>query len=118
MTRRTRGVLLIVSLAVALVASLAVAIVGSLAVARAVVPSEMLTQALGHHGCEIGFRNLIAGCTFESSRTITTAPSGSFDETSWTITNHCPRDNIAKRLLCTAAPAGDDLEAELSEATG
>jgi hypothetical protein len=79
---------------------------------------------------------LIIGCTFKSSRTITSTPStpttidqpswhaafgsGSIEETSWDVTNHCPLGPIAKRLLCAAAatPTSDDLEVELSEATG
>jgi hypothetical protein len=124
MKRRTLGVLLVASLAVAAVATVDV------------LSSVALTQVLGQQRCEIGFRNLTIGCTFKSSRTITStrsspttidqpgwhAPfgSGSIDETSWDVTNHCPLGPIAKRLLCAAAatPASDDFELELSEATG
>ena len=49
-------------------------------------------------------------------------PSGprSIDETSWDVTDHCPLGPIAKRLLCgeDAPQASDDLEVELSKATG
>ena len=51
--------------------------------------------------------------------------SGYDDVTSWAVTSLCPQDYIAKRLPCAvasvAAPAqaaSDDLEVELSDATG
>ena len=121
MNRRAKGILLVASLAVVVVATAVV--LPSVALTRA------LTRGFAHNNCEIGFRNLIIGCTFKASRTITSTPlspadvtpSGprSIDETSWDVTNHCPLGPVAKRLLCAAAtPASDDLEVEPSEATG
>ena len=94
------------------------------------VLTAAVTRSFPHHSCGIGFRNLIIGCTFKASRTITSTPlspaditpSGprSIDETSWDVTDHCPLGPIARRLLCAeaATPASDDIEVELSEATG
>ena len=117
MNRRTKGALL----------------VGSLAVATAVASVVVLTGALAktmdpRHYCETGFSKLI-NCTYRwSSRSIGkgspifTTPSGSpasfrpsyTDVTSWGIAQ-CPQNDIARRLLCAipsdAAPAqaaGDD----------
>jgi hypothetical protein len=119
MKRRTKGVLLIGSVAVAM------------AVATVVGLSAALTRVLDPHGqCETGFSTLIS-CTYHwSSRTTTqgrpifttsTAPAHpigtilSHDETSWAVAD-CPQNYIAKRLLCAvpsvAAPvqaASDDL---------
>jgi hypothetical protein len=105
MKRRTKGVLLVASLAVATV----VATIGML--------SAALTRVLGpNHQCETGFSTLI-DCTYlASSRTTvqgrpifttSTAPSHpigtilSADQTSWAVAD-CPRNDIAKRLLCAA----------------
>jgi hypothetical protein len=122
MNRLTKAVLLIASLAAAAVATAVVP--PSLALTRAI------TRGFAHNSCEIGLRNLIIGCTFQASRTITSTPlsptditpSGprSIDETSWDVTSHCPLGPVARRLLCAATetPASDDLEVQLSEATG
>jgi hypothetical protein len=119
MKRRTKGVLLVGSVAVAM------------AVATVVGLSAALTRVLDPHGqCETGFSTLI-DCTYHaSSRTTTqgrpifttsTAPAHpigtilSHDETSWAVAD-CPQNYIAKRLLCAvpsvAAPvqaASDDV---------
>ena len=137
MNRRTKAVLLVGILAVATVVATVVAL--SAALTPALGP---LTQVLDHSRCKMGFRNLIIGCHFTSSSTVTfqstpifTTPSNStttpqasslatfkkrlIEETSWDITNHCTLPNIAKRLCASlAAPASDDLEVELSEPTG
>jgi hypothetical protein len=125
MNRRAKGILLIASLAVAAVATAVV--LPSLALTAA------LTRGFAQNRCEIGFRSLIIGCKFHSSRTITSTPSspptidhpapfgsGSIDETSRDVTDYCPLGPIARRLLCAAAatPANDDLKVEQSEATG
>lgn len=109
MNRRTQGALLVGSLAVATV------VVLSVALARGMDP---------HHYCETGFSRLIS-CTFHwsskstgqsnpifttPSNSTSTTPSGSRDTfrpayvdiTSWAVA-HCPRNYIAKRLLCAAA---------------
>jgi hypothetical protein len=126
MNRRAKGILLAASLTVAAVAT--VVVLPSLALTAALTAA--VTRSFPHNGCGIGFRNLIIGCTFKASRTITSTPlspadippSGprSIDETSWDVTDHCPLGPIAKRLLCAeaATPASDILEVELSEATG
>jgi hypothetical protein len=67
MKRRTLGVLLVASLAVAAVATVDV------------LSSVALIQVIGQHRCEIGFRNLIIGCTFKSSRTITSPATNTSD---------------------------------------
>jgi hypothetical protein len=113
MNRRTKGVLL----------------VGSLAVVTAVATVVVLTGALAkamdpQHYCETGFSKFI-NCTYHrSSKTIgqstpifttpsnatSTIPSGSrdtfrpiyLDVTSWAVAD-CPRNYIARRLLCAAA---------------
>ena len=126
MNRRVKGILLIASLAVAAVATAVV--LPSLALTAALAAA--VSRSFPHNSCGIGFRNLIIGCTFKASWTITSTPlspaditpSGprSIDETSWDVTNHCPLGPIAKRLLCGehAPQASDDLEVELSKATG
>ena len=122
MNRRTKGVLLVGSLAVATIVATGVMLAGALA--RGMDP---------HHYCETGFSTLVS-CTYHWSSTTTgksnpifntpststsTTPSGSrdtfrptsVDVTSWAVA-HCPRNYIAKRLLCAAAPAqaaSDDL---------
>jgi hypothetical protein len=136
MKRRTQGVLL----------------VGSLAVASLVVLAAGLARGADHRHCKIGF--LWISCSWSStavtrgipgipssSFTADTTPSGSVtrsiarsnrrygsgyeDVTSWAVTSLCPQDYIAKRLPCAvasvAAPAqaaSDELEVELSDATG
>ena len=131
MHRRTRRVLLVGSLSVATVVGLWVV----LSLALAATLSAAFTRGVTHNRCEIGLRNLIIGCHFTWSRTITTTPSRpptdtsssapvtfAVDDMSWDITNHCPLGDIAKRLLCpgapAAAPAGDDLKVEPSQLTG
>ena len=124
MKRRTQGVLLVGSVLVAMAA--ATVIVLSAALARSLDP---------RHQCETGFSAMIS-CTYHWSsqtsvqgRPIFTTPSSStstapsspigtilsVDETSWAVAD-CPRNYIAKRLLCStasvAAPApaaSDDL---------
>jgi hypothetical protein len=118
MKRRTKGVLLI----------------GSLAAVTVVVTVGVLTAALArsvdpHRYCETGFSTLIS-CTYHwSSKSIRqgspifTTPSSSpptfqpsyTDVTSWAVAQ-CPQNYIARRLLCAvasdAAPAqaaSDDL---------
>src|SRR5262245_29845063 len=100
MKRRTKGVLLVGSLAVATV-------VGTLAML-----SAALTRVLDpHHQCETGFSTLI-DCTYHASSRTTTQgrpifgtplhPIGtilSADETSWAVAD-CPRNTIARRMLC------------------
>jgi hypothetical protein len=124
MNRRTKGVLLVGGLAVATVVVLTGALAGALA--KVMDPK---------HFCETGFSKLI-DCTYHwSSKTTgqstpifttgsnatSTIPSGSRDTfrpiyadvTSWAIAD-CPRNYIARRLLCaaasdaTAAEAADD----------
>jgi len=121
MNRRTKGVLLVGSLAVAT------------AVASVVGLSVALTRVLDpHHQCETGF-STFSSCTYHWSSRITrqgspifTTPASStstiqssshdtiesVDATSWAVAD-CPRNYIAKRLLCAAAsvaaPASDDL---------
>jgi hypothetical protein len=107
MNRRTKGVLL----------------VGSLAVATIVVLAGALARGMdSHHYCETGFSKLIS-CTWSSKSTgqsnpVFTTPSNStsttssgsrdtfrpayVDVTSWAVA-HCPRNYIARRLLCAAA---------------
>jgi hypothetical protein len=114
MKRRTLGVLLVAGLVVAAMATAAV--LPSVALARAI------TRSFAQNSCDFGFRNLIIGCTFQASRTTTTAPFEQriVDQTSWDVTNHCPLGPLARRLLCAATetPASGDLEVQLSEATG
>ena len=118
MNRRTQGVLLVGSLAVATVATV---VVLTAALARVEDP---------HHQCETGFSTL-ASCTFHWSSTsigqsspifatpssaTSTTPSRSptiVQSASWAVAD-CPTNYIAKRLLCAAvaAPAqaaSDDL---------
>jgi hypothetical protein len=126
MNRRAKGILLAASLTVAAVAT--VVVLPSLALTAALAAA--VTRSFPHNSCGIGFRNLIIGCTFKASWTITSTPlspaditpSGprSIDETSWDVTDHCPLGPIARRLLCAeaATPASDDLEVELSKSTG
>jgi len=126
MNRRAKAILLIGSLTVAAVAT--VVVLPSLALTAALTAA--VTRSFPHNSCGIGFRNLIIGCTFKASWTMTSTPlspaditpSGprSIDETSWDVTNHCPLGPIARRLLCgeDAPQASDDLEVELSKATG
>jgi hypothetical protein len=128
-----------------LVGSLAVATIAMLATAPPVVLWVTLIQGLDQNRCKMSLRNLIIGCTFESSltqtfqsRPILTTPSSPttigqsspdaateprfIEETSWDVTDRCPLGYVARRLLCaadsTAAPASDDLEMELSDVTG
>ena len=109
MKRRTKGVLLAASLAVATAAT------------TVVVLTEALAKAIDpQHHCETGFSKLI-DCRYHwSSRTthqgtpdpaFTTpsSPPPAFplgytytDVTSWAVAD-CPRNYIARRLLCTAA---------------
>jgi hypothetical protein len=116
MNRRTKGVLLVGSLAVVTAVASVVVLTGALA--KAVDPQ---------HYCDTGFSRLI-NCTYHwSSKTTqqstpifttpanatSTIPSGSretfrptYDVTSWAVAD-CPRNYIARRLLCAsnAAPA-------------
>src|ERR1700761_8795591 len=103
--RRTKVIVLVVGLAVVAV------------VTAAVLPTVALTRTImksfEHNRCDFGFRNLIIGCTFQASRTVTSTPlnppgldqprasfeSGFIDETSWEVTNRCPLGPTAKRLL-------------------
>jgi len=107
MKRRTRGVLLVGSLAVATVVALSVAL------PRVLDP---------HHHCETGFSPLI-DCTYHwSSTTVTQGtpifgtpshPIGtilSVDTTSWAVAQ-CPENYIAKRLLCAAPSVGAPAQA-------
>jgi hypothetical protein len=121
MNRRTKGVLLIGTLAVAAVVLLGGATVGVLAgaVIRSLDPNQ---------SCETGFSKL-SGCTSNWSSEMvhqstpdpafaarSTKPSkpghpvGYVDVTSWAVAN-CPQNYIAKRLICgagTVAAASDD----------
>src|SRR5258705_3506201 len=113
MKRRTKGVLLVASLAVATAVASVVVLTGALA--KVMDPQ---------HYCETGFSKLI-NCTYRSSSTsagrgtpifttpssaTSTVPSGSrdtvrpiyVDVTSWAVAD-CPRNYIARRLLCAAA---------------
>src|ERR1700733_853072 len=118
MYRRTKGVLLVGSLAVATAVATIIVLTGALA--KAIDPQ---------HYCETGFSKLI-NCTYRSSKAIgqstpifttpsnatSTIPSGSpdtfrptyVDVTAWAIAD-CPSNYIARRLLCAvpsdAAPA-------------
>jgi hypothetical protein len=113
MNRRTKGILL----------------VGSLAAVTAVATVGVLTAALArivdpHRDCETGFSKLIS-CTYQrsskstrqlnpifttpSNATSTTLPDSRdtsrptyVDVTSWAVAD-CPRNYIARRLLCAAA---------------
>ena len=116
MNRRTKGILLI----------------GSLAAVAVVVTTGVLTAALAkvmdpHHYCETGFSTLV-DCSYHwSSKTISQGtpifPSSSpakfqptyTDVTSWAVAE-CPQNYIAMRLFCAVAPdaapvqaASDDL---------
>jgi hypothetical protein len=113
MKRRTKGILLVASLAVATSVASVVVLTGALA--KVMDP---------RHYCETGFSTLI-DCTYHWSSTTTgqstpilttpsnatsTAPSGSrdtfrptyVDVTSWAVAD-CPSNYIARRLLCAAA---------------
>jgi hypothetical protein len=124
MKRGTKGILLVASLAVVT------------AVASVVVLTSALAKVMDpRHYCETGFSTLI-NCTYHWSSTTTaqstpifttpwnatsTTTSGSrdtfrptyVDVTSWAVAD-CPRNYIARRLLCAAAsdaapaPASDD----------
>jgi hypothetical protein len=124
MNRRTKGVLLVGSLAVVT------------AVATVVVLTGALAKAVDPQGnCDTGFSRLI-GCTYHwsskttrqstpifttSSNATSTIPPGAHDTfrptsdiTSWAVAD-CPRNYIARRLLCATAsdaapaqPADDD----------
>jgi hypothetical protein len=129
MNRRTKGVLL----------------VGSLAIAMAVTTVVVLTEALAkvvdpHHYCDTGFSKLIK-CTYHlSTRTrsqstpifatpsnaTSTIPSDSrdgtsrlisVDVTSWGVAE-CPRNYIARRLLCAVASDAAAQAADDDPATG
>jgi hypothetical protein len=114
MKRRTKGVLLVGSLAVATAVATIVELTGALA--KAMDPQ---------HYCETGFSRLI-NCTYHrTSRTVgqstpifatpsnetRTIPSDSrdtfrptyVDVTSWAVAD-CPSNYIARRLLCATAP--------------
>ncbi len=121
MNRRIRIVLLVAGLAVAGVTT------------TLVLPAAALASLFDLHGCRIGLGSLLIGCTYQSHRTTTSKPStpppdgerapfmsGVIEETAWDVTNHCPLGPFARRLLCGEAekPARDDLEVELSLATG
>lgn len=125
MNRRTKSVLFLGSLAVVTAVSMVAAL--SMAFARAMDP---------HHLCETGFSKLV-GCHYRWSSTgtgqampIFATPPGAADAThlsaphavrleavdvtSWSVA-HCPRNAIAKRLLCATPSilrpvrsAGDD----------
>jgi hypothetical protein len=115
MNRRTQGVWL----------------AGSFAVAMVVVLAVGLARGLDHHLCRIDFSPSIS-CTFKwSSTSVTTRTtqsssvtpsttqsswhrrfqSGYDDVTSWAVTTHAS-------VAAPAQAASDDLEVELSEATG
>jgi hypothetical protein len=129
MNRRMKGVLL----------------VGGLAIAMAVASVVVLTEALAkvvdpHHYCDTGFSKLVK-CTYHlSTRTrgqstpIFAAPSNatstipsdsrddtfrliSVDVTSWGVAE-CPRNYIARRLLCAVAPDAAAQAADDDPATG
>jgi hypothetical protein len=116
MKRRTKGVLLVGSAVVATVMVIGLTVAPSLSLWMT------LTRGLDHGRCPISFHNLTIGCTFTSSFSRTTKWGSVIDERSWDVTNHCPLGDVAKRLLCAdasvAAPARDDLDLELSKATG
>jgi hypothetical protein len=122
MKRRTKGVLLAGSLAVATV------------VASVMVLTAALAKVIDPHGyCETGFSRLI-NCSYHwSSRSIgqgtpiftnlSNSPpafqSTYVDVTSWAVAQ-CPQNSIARRLLCAVPPvaapaqaASDDLAASL-----
>jgi hypothetical protein len=114
-----------------------VLLVGSLAVVTAVAGVVGLTAALArivdpNHQCETGFSNLIE-CRYQFSSTTTvqgtpdytlptavvpSVPIGtvlSDEKTSWALAD-CPRNYIARRLLCAVGPAqaaSDDVVAGL-----
>jgi hypothetical protein len=113
MKRRTKGVLLVTSLTVATAVASVAVLTGTLA--KAMDPQ---------HYCETGFSKLI-DCTYHWSSATTgqstpifstpanatsTTPSGSrdtfrptyVDVTSWAVAD-CPRNYIARRLLCAGA---------------
>jgi hypothetical protein len=121
MNRRTKGVLL----------------VGSLAVATVVAANGMLAGAFAkivdpHNYCETGFSRL-TGCTYNWSSTsngrgtpifttpsspTSTTPSSSHetfkptfvDTTSWALAQ-CPQNVIARRLLCAIPPVASPVQA-------
>jgi hypothetical protein len=128
MYRRTKGVLLVGSLAVATAVATIIVLTGALA--KAIDPQ---------HYCETGFSKLI-NCTYRSSKAIgqstpifttpsnatSTIPSGSrdtfrptyVDVTSWAVAD-CPRNYIARRLLCaTASDAAPAQAADDDPVTG
>src|SRR3984885_10681388 len=127
MYRRTKGVLLVGSLAVATAVATIIVLTGALA--KAIDPQ---------HYCETGFSKLI-NCTHRSSKTIgqstpifttpsnatSTIPSGSrdtfrptyVDVTSWAIAD-CPRNYIARRLLCAVASDAPAQAADDDPVTG
>ena len=132
MNRRVNGILLIASLVVAAMAT-AVALPS---VALTLTLTRAIARSFAQNSCDMGFRNLVIGCTFQASRTTISAPltpttmtqpgwndpseRRTVEETSWDVTDHCPLGPIARRLLCasTETPASDGLEVQLSEATG
>src|SRR5689334_18400580 len=121
MDRRTKGFLLVGSLVVAVVATYAGL---SVAFARIVDPNNY---------CETGFSRMV-GCSLHwSSKSIhqgtpvfatSTTPSssrhtfGTVDTTSWAVAD-CPRNHIARRLLCAAASDAAPIQAASDDlATG
>lgn len=121
MKRRTKGILLISTLAVAAVVALGGATVG-------VVAGAVIRGLDPNQSCETGFSKL-SGCTSNwlsemvrqstpdpAFAAISTKPSkphhpaGYEDITSWAVAD-CPQNYIAKRLICgagTVAAASDD----------
>jgi hypothetical protein len=127
MNRRIKGVLL----------------VGGLAVATAIASVVVLTGALAkamdpQHYCDSGFSKLV-DCTYHWSSTTTeqstpifttpsnatsTLPSGSrdtfrptYDVTAWAVAD-CPRNYIARRLLCASEAAAPPQAADDDAVTG
>src|SRR5450631_2721785 len=121
MKRRTKGVLLVAGLAVATSVVSVVVLTGALA--KAIDPQ---------HSCESGFSTLI-DCRYHRSSTtigkgtpIFNAPSNAtsdtassardtfqpifVDVTSWAVVD-CPRNYIAKRLLCAATSDATPVQA-------
>jgi hypothetical protein len=128
MNRRTKGVLLIASPTVAAAFATVVVLTGALA--KALDPQ---------HSCETGFSKLI-NCTYHWSSTTTgksnpifttpsnptsSTPSGSRDTfqptyvgvTSWAVA-HCPRNYVARRLLCGVSDAAPAQAADDDPVTG
>ena len=129
MYRRTKGVLLVGSLAIAM------------AVTTVVVLTEVLAKVVDpHHYCDTGFSKLIK-CTYHwstitrsqstpifatPSNATSTIPSDSpndtfrlisVDVTSWGVAE-CPRNYIARRLLCAVASDAAAQAADDDPATG